>query len=203
MEIENERLKRFELEARLSSLQAKPNPYFLFNTLNSTAALIYEDPPKAEKSIVRLSDLYRKIFSISNQNFILLREEIELIEDILELEKLRFDENLSYNIACPEILKDKKLPGLLIESLVENVIKHVYGKTDKKIHIDVDIEEQDNQLYIHVEDNGTGFDMIQADLGFGLYSIQERLRLLFGDNAGFDIDSVLGKGTKVKLMIPI
>lgn len=98
VEIENERLKRIELEARMSSLQAKLNPHFLFNTLNSTAALIYENPSKAEESIIQLSDLYRKIFSISNQNFIELEEEIELIKDMLELEKLRFEDNLSYEI---------------------------------------------------------------------------------------------------------
>ena len=140
VELENERLKRIELEARLSSLQAKLNPHFLFNTLNSTAALIYENPTKAEESIVQLFDLYRKIFSISNQNFIELKEEIELIEDMLELETLRFEDDLSYQIDCSKLLLDLKIPDLLIEPVVENVIKHVHGKNQQKIHIDIKIK---------------------------------------------------------------
>jgi|GEM_PF-1381504 len=203
IELENERLKRIESEARLSSLQAKLNPHFLFNTLNSTAALIYDNPAKAEESIVQLSDLYRKIFSISNQNFITLGEEIDLIEDMLELEKLRFEDNLSYQIVCPESLRDIKIPGLLIEPLVENVIKHSHGRDNQKVHIAIQIKKETDKLSIAVEDNGSGFDMAKADLGFGLYSIQERLRLLFGDKGGLNIDSVLGKGTTVRVWIPV
>ena len=203
VEIENERLQRFELQARLSSLQAKLNPHFLFNTLNSTAALIYDNPKKAEESIVRLSDLYRKIFSISNQNFIRLKEEIELIEDMLELEKLRFEDDLSYRVDCPASLQETKIPGLLIEPLVENVIKHVYSRNQQNIRIEIKIEQKDENLFIGVEDNGMGFDVGKTDPGYGLYSIQERLRLLFGDNAGIDIDSEVGRGTKVKIWMPV
>jgi sensor histidine kinase YesM len=203
IELENERLKRIELEARLSSLQAKLNPHFLFNTLNSTAALIYDNPAKAEESIVQLSDLYRKIFSISNENFLTLGEELELIEDMLELEKLRFEDNLSYEIDCPDSLRETKIPGLLIEPLVENVIKHAHGRDNQKVHIEIQINQENDQLSISVADNGAGFEIAKADLGFGLYSIQERLRLLFGDAGGLDIDSTLGKGTLVKIWIPV
>lgn len=202
VEIENEKLKRFELEARLNSLQAKLNPHFLFNTLNSTAALIYDNPVKAEESIVRLSDLYRKVFSISNQTFITLEEEIELIEDLLALEKLRFEDHLSYHIHCPEGLKQHKIPGLIIEPLVENIIKHVHGKTDDKIRVVLTIELKEGRLHISVADNGPGFNFERTDPGFGLYSIQERLRLLFDDNAGMSIASNTGQGTKVTVWLP-
>jgi len=187
VEIENERLKRYELEARLSSLQAKLNPHFLFNTLNSTAALIYDN----------------KIFAISNHNFIKLKEELALIEDMLELQKLRFDDNLSYSVDCPEALLEQKIPGLLIEPLVENVIKHVHGKTERKIHINIKIKQQGDKLFFRVEDNGAGFEVEKIDVGYGLYSIQQRLRLLFGNSAGFTIDSAPGKGTKVSVWIPV
>ncbi|MFZ5518846.1 MAG: sensor histidine kinase [Candidatus Zhuqueibacterota bacterium] len=203
IEVENERLKRIELEARLSSLQAKLNPHFLFNALNSTAALIYDNPAKAEESIVQLSDLYRKIFFISNQNFITLSQEIDLIEDMLELEKLRFEENLSFRIVCPAPLRATKIPGLLIEPLVENVIKHAHGRDNRAVHVEIDIKNEADHLAISVTDNGAGFDAGKADPGFGLYSIQERLRLLFGDSGRLDIASEPGKGTTVKLRIPI
>jgi two-component system sensor histidine kinase YesM len=87
--------------------------------------------------------------------------------------------------------------------LVENIIKHVHGKDQQKIHIDIKIKKDDDKLLICVEDNGSGFDVAKADLGFGLYSIQERLRLLFGKEAGLNIESELGKGTKVTIWVPI
>lgn len=93
------------------------------------------------------------------------------------------------------------IPGLLIEPLVENVIKHVHGKNQQKIHIDINIKKENNKLSICVEDNGAGFDVAKADLGFGLYSIQERLRLLFGDKAGINIESAVGNGTRVTVWI--
>lgn len=86
---------------------------------------------------------------------------------------------------------------------MENVIKHVHGRNNQWLHIDIQIEMENDELSICVEDNGTGFDVQKADLGFGLFSIQERLRLLFGDEAGFNIDSVPVKGTKVRIWIPI
>ncbi|MDZ7341878.1 MAG: histidine kinase [candidate division KSB1 bacterium] len=203
VEIENEKLKRLELEARLSSLQAKLNPHFLFNTLNSTAALIYDNPARAEESIVQLSDLYRKIFSISDQNFITLGEELDLIEDMLQLEKLRFEDKLTFHIACASSLRAIKIPGLLIEPLVENVMKHAPDSDDHLVQVAIEIKRENDYLDIAVTDNGAGFDVAKADLGYGLYSIQERLRLLFGERAGLDIDSAIGKGTRVRMWMPI
>jgi len=122
---------------------------------------------------------------------------------MLELEKLRFEDNLSYQIDVPEILKNTKVPGLLIEPLVENVIKHVHGKDQQKIHIDIKIKMDNDKLLICVEDNGSGFDVEKTDVGYGLFSIQERLRLLFGEEAGLNIDSELRRGTKVTIWIPV
>ena len=109
MELENERLKRIELEARLNDLRAKLNPHFLFNVLNTTAALIYDDPARAEQSIVRLSSLYRRMLSLSGQTFVPVEEEVELVSDYLELEMLRFSGLLDYRVAVPETLKKEKI----------------------------------------------------------------------------------------------
>lgn len=201
-ELENEQLRRFESEARFNSLQAKLNPHFLFNTLNSLAALVYEDPPRAEQSIVRLSELYRKVLSISGKTFIPIAEEVELIEDYLELEKLRFNDHLTYQIACPEPLKKKRIPGLLVEPLVENVIKHVQNGMENVLRIKIEFGEKKDRLLISVEDNGLGFDVEKAAYGFGLFSVQERLQLLFGDKGELQLESVSGKGTKAVIRIP-
>jgi sensor histidine kinase YesM len=120
VEIENERLKRIDSEIRLQGLQSKLNPHFLFNTLNSVAALIVEDPAKAEQSLVRLSGLYRKVLSASNQTWIEVGEELDLLRDFLELVRLRFEERLAFSIDCPESLLRKKIPALLLQPLAEN-----------------------------------------------------------------------------------
>ncbi|MFH1943739.1 MAG: histidine kinase [bacterium] len=201
-ELEVEQLKRLESEARFITLQAKLHPHFLFNTLNSLAALVYEDPKKTEQSIVRLSDLYRRILSISNKTFIRVEEELELIRDYLELEKLRFEDCLTYAFECPDTLRDRKIPGLLIEPLVGNVIKHVLDRKADSVRVEIKIEESDGRLQISVFDNGPGFDPAIASQGYGLKSIEERLRLLFGEDYDFEIRSKPGEGSRVTIRIP-
>ncbi len=202
-EIENERMKRFETEARLNSLQAKLNPHFLFNTLNTTASLIYEDRKKAEENIIRLSNLYRKVLNISNQTFIPISREIELLEDYLELEKTRFEEKLFYDIKCEEDLRDIKIPGLLLEPLAENAIKHCQDKSAETIKIEICVEKINNDLFMSVTDNGPGFNPEKTDWGFGLYSIQERLKLLYSDGYELNICSDKEEGTKIVIKIPL
>jgi len=202
-ELENERLKRYEVESRLNSLQAKLNPHFLFNTLNAAASLTQEDPLKAERNIVRLSELYRKVLSISEKTFIQIAEEIELIEDYLELEKMRFDEKLTYSIDCPANLKSRKIPGLLIEPLVENAIKHNLDKSGNALAISISFNEEGKNIFITVRDNGAGFDPEKTEWGFGLFSIQERLRLLFKENFKFEINPALQQGTTIVIKMPL
>ncbi|MFC1564939.1 sensor histidine kinase [candidate division KSB1 bacterium] len=202
-ELENEKLKRYELIAKLNSLQAKLNPHFLFNTLNTTAALIFDSPEKAEKNIINLSNLYRKVLQISNKTMIPVKEEIELIEDYYKLEKQRFEDDLSLNINCPESLEGIKIPGLIIEPLIENSIKHNLDKTGIPIKIEITLSRSDGFLNITVRDDGKGFDVDTVNWGFGLYSIQERLRIIYNDNYEINIDSEDSNGTLIKLKIPL
>ena len=203
VEVENEQLKRLESAARFNSLQAKLNPHFLFNALNSVAELIHEDPDQAEEGVLRLSDMYRRMLSISQQTFIPVREEIELIEDMLELEKHRFGNRLSYRIDCPESLFDEKIPGLLIEPLVENVIKHASGRSEGRIEVLLRLYSDADELVVEVADDGPGFDPETTGYGYGLYSVQERLRLLYGEKMGIDIESGEDRGTRIRLRFPL
>jgi LytS/YehU family sensor histidine kinase len=187
----------------MSDLQAKINPHFLFNILNTTAALIYDDPARAEESIIRLSSLYRRMLSLSSQTFVSVGEEVELVSDYLKLERLRFSDQLNYRIVVPETLKNEKIPALLIEPLVENVVKHCLEPTRKSLKLEVGIRKDGGSIVITVADNGPGFDVGKSGFGYGLYSIQERLRLLFGDNHTFDISSSEGEGTEVLIRIPV
>ena len=200
MELENEMLKRLELEARLKSLQAKLNPHFLFNMFNALAALVYDDPRRAEQNIVRLSDLYRRVLSMTEKDLVPLGEEIALVKDYLELEKQRLDEKLSYRIECPVEVMRRRVPGLLIEPFVENAIKH-RGSTDE-LNIKIAITEVNRSITIGVTDDGPGFDVAAASYGYGLFGVQKRLQLLYGNAYRFDIISKPGKGTTVVIIIP-
>jgi len=199
IELENERLKRHELEARLDSLRSKLNPHFLFNALNATAELVYESAGKAERNILSLSNLYRRILSISSRSLIPIGEEMRLVRDLLELERLRLEDRLSYEINLPPELEDVQIPGLLIEPLVENAIKH--NQSALPVKIDIDVRRESRDIIITVKDNGSGFDVEKAAFGFGLFSVQERLKLLFGEEHGLGINSAEGEGTSVSIRI--
>lgn len=202
IELENEKLRRIETETRLRDLQDKLNPHFLFNALNSTAALIYDDPQRAERSIERLSGLYRRVLALSGQSLVRVGEELRLVEDYLELEKLRFDERLAFEIVCPEALREALIPGFLVEPLVENAIKHA-ARDGGPLRIRVEVRsEPDGRILVTVADNGSGFEVEKSGSGFGLFSIQERLRLLYGGRGSLDIESAAGRGTEIAIRLP-
>jgi len=202
VELENEKLRRIETETRLRDLQAKLNPHFLFNALNSTAALIYDDPRRAERSVERLSGLYRRVLDHSSQSLVGLGEELRLVEDYLELEKLRFDEKLAFEISCPDELLGTLVPAFIVEPLVENSIKHGSAEgTALRIEVRVRTDPE-GRVLVTVADNGPGFEAEKTGAGFGLYSIQERLRLQYGERASLDIDSAGGRGTVISIRLP-
>ena len=202
IEFENEKLRRIETEIRLRDLQDKLNPHFLFNALNSTAALIYDDPQRAERSIERLSGLYRRVLALSRQSLVRISEELRLVEDYLELEKLRFDEKLVFEIVCPEELRVALIPGFIVEPLVENSVKHG-AAAGGVLRIRVEVRsESGGWILVTVADNGSGFEVEKCGAGFGLYSIQERLRLLYGGRASLEIESAAGRGTEIAIRLP-
>ena len=202
-QLEIERLKRVESEARLASLQAKLDPHFLFNTLNSLASLVYDDPKKTEDSIVRLSELYRNVLSVSQRTMVHVRDELKVVIDYFELQKLRFGRQLEYAIECDDSLMEAELPGLIIEPLAGNIVKHALQHTDKAVRAVVRISAVNGNLLIEVQDNGPGFNTEQVQPGYGLASITERLGLVYGSGYTFGIDSTPHKETCVRMSFPL
>jgi len=196
-EIESQILKRCEVEARLNSLQARLDPYFLLNALDTLAGVVHDDPKLAERNISKLSNLYRRAVSMTDESLVSVSDEIGLIKDYFELEGQRLGEKLRYTIDCPDALMDVRIPGLLLEPLIENAIKH--GSSDGTLNVAVKVWREGKHLLLRVADDGRGFDQTRIPFGLGLFGIQQRLKRMYDDDYRFDIGSEVGVGTTVTL----
>lgn len=198
---ENEKLQRLNLESKLSLLQSKINPHFLFNTLNTMLDVLRREPVKVEKLILNLSDIYRKTLMMPDNALVPIREEITLVEEYLEIEKVRMGDRLQFSFQVDDKLEGFRLPPMMIQILVENAIKH--GLTPKKEGGEVKIRasRQGKMVTLEVEDSGIGMDLSRADSGFGLVSIQQRLKMMY-ENAKMEITGLASGGTQVRIVMP-
>ena len=176
-------------KAELSALEAKINPHFLYNSLNSIASLVHENPDKAEHMVMNLSKFYRFSTGRNNQYFDTLKNELEIVSTYLEIEKVRFDERLVFSVEYQnEELKNCQIPRFLIQPIVENAIKHGISKIAGNGVVQLTISEEKENLIIKIHDNGVPFpDNIFS--GYGLKSIQDKLRLLSGNKASMTINN--------------
>lgn len=174
-------------DARLIALQARIKPHFLFNSLNSIAALISIDAEKAELAIADFSDLMRRTFSHQDK-FISIAEELKWIKQYLAIEKLRLDTRLNYQITCnPEFLS-QKIPILCIQPLVENAIIHGIQPLEKGGKIDINITKNKSILMIRIQNPFIKTNYSGSN-GMALKNIQERIMLHYGTKATMQIDN--------------
>lgn len=176
-EINLQKAKQLLAQAELETLQAKINPHFLYNSLNSIAGLIHDEPDKAEKMVIALSDLFRYSLNTQGKAYTTVAEEIEMVNTYLEIEKTRFDEQLQYTINIDEESKTYLIPRFLIQPLIENAIKHGTSKKEKGI-MELTVAKNATGLSITVKDNGPQFPL-QLQNGYGVKSVLEKLELLF------------------------
>ncbi len=200
-EAEYERLQKLHVQTKLAMLQSKINPHFLFNTLNTLLSLIYTSPKDAEKCILNLSEIYRRTFQLNEKEYITIDEELQLIKKYLEIEKIRMGDKLNFTIDIQDELKKEKIPAFLIEPIVENAVVHGIAKSKKGGDIAVKIKKMNENICILVENTGASFKDTSR-LGFGLYSISERLKLIYGDRAKLFIDNFSEHITIIKLELP-
>lgn len=194
--------------AQFAALKAQLNPHFLFNTLNLISAEIEENPKKAGVVVDQLADLLRAVLQASNRVKSSLRQEVELTQHYLELQKQRFEGRLNYAIDVQENLMLMSVPPLLLLPLVENSIVHGFSKRKDTGHIQITATAADKQLCIRVVDDGEGFDTETLNVGHGISIVKDTLALLYGDDALMNIDSKQAglhnpSGTVVELRLPL
>ena len=200
-ELRAERAQRELLRAQLENLQARLNPHFLFNSLNTVAALVEEDPTKAVTAIERLSELLRYGLDGTKNPRVTLARELSAIEDFLALERLRFGERLQWTIDAVGSVRSLEVPPLVLQPLVENAVKHgiASSRTGGRIRIAASIAGE--LLTITVEDDGPGTSSASGT-STGEANVRERLELAFGEAARFDAGPLPERGYRVQLAIP-
>jgi sensor histidine kinase YesM len=174
-EAAEERAKKLAVEARLSSLESRIHPHFLFNTLNSISSLIATDPVLAEQIVGRLATLLRASLDTSNQSLIPLRQELAMVESYIDIERVRLGTKLRGSVAAPTELQNAKVPPMSVQGLVENAVKHGIAPRSGGGEVRVTASADIGILRIEVRDNGLGFDLKAIPAGHGLNSLVERL----------------------------
>lgn len=184
--------QKLVLQSQLTALRAQINPHFLFNTLNSIAALIRINPDEAESVTELLADLFRYSLRSSQKPFVTIEEEIASVHTYLSIEKARFRERLQYSITLPDDLRTVPVPSLLLQPLVENCIKHGASSVEGIFFINVACSTINKNVMIRIEDNGYGFDLTSTEQlftrGTGLLNVKSRLHLLFPQTSTFTFE---------------
>ncbi len=207
-----EEQSRLLLEARLDALQRQINPHFLFNTLNSIASLIRSEPELAREMIVKLGRILRTLLQ-DRDAFISLEEELAFTDDYLDIEVIRFGEKLKVVKEIAEEALPLEVPSMLLQPLIENSIKHGLEPRIGGGTVTVRGRVASGKLLLEVEDDGVGMNPERvpgaADspgrdgMGIGMRNVRERMHVLYEGNADVEIVSRPGRGTRIRLLLPV
>ena len=184
-EINNLSLEASRNEIELKNLRTQLNPHFLFNSLNSIRALIEIDPSKAKASVTTLSNLLRKSLMFGKLNLVPLSEEIEMVSNYLDLEKVRFEERLTIKWELDDQLNSFMIPPFSVQMLVENAIKHGISSLIEGGEIAIKTIKSDDEISITIENSGTL--KTEIDLGIGIENTRRRLDLQYNGKAKFHL----------------
>ena len=196
----NAQLSIIAKQAQLDNLSAQLNPHFLFNSLNSIKSLVIENPGKARRAIDLLSDLLRSSLYEKDKGLITINEELSLVKDYIELEKMRFEERLQLEITIDKSLSKFKIPTLSIQLLVENAIKHGIDLIVIGGIINLTIKKQDDLIEIIVRNPGSIKN--KNNVGLGLKNLQERLAIQYKNKAIFSLIELNTNEVEAKIIIP-
>lgn len=199
-------LVRETAEAHLVALRAQINPHFLFNALNTIAALIEERPQEAEATVEHLAAIFRYTLQTGSRAFVTLAEEFGLVEHYLAIEKARFGEKLRVEIDLKLDLQDVPVPAFTVQTLVENAIKHGLSARREVGELEIGAQRLREGIEVYVEDTGVGIPLTGANdttfYGIGLKNISSRLEKLYGRTGLLRITSVRGEGTRASFILP-
>ncbi|MFI5364500.1 MAG: sensor histidine kinase [Candidatus Binatia bacterium] len=198
-------LRELAVSAQLAALRAQVNPHFFFNSLNSIAQLIATEPAKAEACVERLAEIFRYLLRRTEAEFVPLAEELEIAEAYLDIERARFGDDLVVQEEIDEGARRLLLPGLTLQPLVENAVRHGISQKIGGGCVLIRAAVHDGTLQLTVRDTGAGIcgGRVVFDYGVGLRNVRDRLVKLYGPEYAPTITTAEGKGTTVMLRIPV
>ena len=201
-ELDTLRLQALVKELELKTIKSHINPHFIFNALNSIRALIDENPARARDAVTGLSKLLRSSMQSEHLETVSLEDELEIVRDYLALEHIRFEDRLRVEMHIDEATLDLRIPPMMLQTLVENAIKHGISRSVAGGDIDIISRLTDEGFEIIVRNSGT----LTADAvhkGFGITSTENRLNLQFSGRAGFSIRNVEGGYVEARILLPL
>jgi sensor histidine kinase YesM len=193
--------RRLAAEAQVASLESRVHPHFLFNTLNSIAALIHEDPKGAEKMTGQLASLLRSSLDSAGTPLVPLEQELRTVRDYLDIERVRFGGRLRCALDVDPAAHPALVPRFSLQTLVENAVKYAVSPRREGGAIAVRARAAAGRVRLEVEDDGPGFDAGEVPPHHGLAVVRARLALTFGERASMDIRSTPGR-TVIAIEVP-
>ena len=191
-EIKNLKWKAAKNEIELNKLKSQLNPHFIFNSMNSIRALVDEDPIKAKNAITKLSNILRSSLLMGRKEMIPFRQELDLVEDYISLEKTRFEERLQMKMEIDPDSLNIMVPPMMVQTLVENAIKHGLSQLPAGGEVCLMSKADNSFMEIIISNDGVLKEQKSAT-GFGLKNTVQRLQLLYEDEYSFSISNIKNK----------
>jgi LytS/YehU family sensor histidine kinase len=200
--IQKVKLESLIKELQLKTIKSQMNPHFIFNALNSIRALVDEDPQRARQAITELSNILRSSIQADQAEVTSLEKELNIVKDYLALEYIRFADRLIVEYEVDADTLSNQMPPMMLQTLVENAIKHGLSKQPGNCLIKIISKFEDNKHLLMVQNTGI-LDKEMGQDGFGLQSTKNRLNILYRGNALFEIYQCHPTQVTAKLIIPI
>lgn len=188
-EIDHWRMASIAQEAQLTALKSQINPHFMFNALNNIRALILEDPHKAREMLTALSELMRYALNYSQAKQVSLEDEMYIVESYLQLASIQFEDRLQFSKQIDQALMDIQIPPMLLQTLIENSIKHGIAHLPEGGQVKLNVSQEANEVKLTIENSGQirPKPPREKSTGTGLKNATERLKILYGELASIQL----------------
>lgn len=193
-------LEKTVKELELKTIKSHINPHFIFNSLNSIRALVEENPKRARTAITELSNILRSSLQVEKLETVPLHKELDIVKDYLALEQMRFEERLKVEMEIDEDTLEQQIPPMMLQTLVENAIKHGISKRIHGGTIRIISRFNDTNFELIVQNSGN-LEMKKEE-GFGFKSTRDRLKFLCNGNAYFKVEEIEGAKVQSKIVMP-
>ena len=201
-EVDKLSLEKTVKELELNTIKSHINPHFIFNSLNSIRALVDENPQRARTAITELSNILRSSMQVEKMETVPLHKELDIVKDYLALEQMRFEERLRIVMDIDEDTLEQPVPPMMLQTLVENAIKHGISKKIKGGVVKITSRFTNHHFELIVQNTGI-LEEEPVEEGFGLKSTRDRLKFLFQGKAVFNIKSINGNEVEAKIIMPV